>query len=210
MKKISHPGASRQLAHSSTAKRNNKSGKRVGKSTIVISKSGPSCPRCRRPTQVRTHAQVGPKQLRQPYYFKRWYFCTNYDCRTTLIMEEQDKKWNDNARARKLQKLMNRRGESPKIGGVNPGLTLSEQAAERAYSSLVNAISESVRQSKLAYTFKPDSYTYGALSACLAAQSALDSLGVRLKASLSGPDSDCCLAANDIANLLDGNRDHET
>jgi hypothetical protein len=45
---------------------------------------------------------------------------------------------------------------------------------QRALASLDNAISEAVRQSRLAYEFSPNSYTYGSLSACLSAENALD------------------------------------
>jgi hypothetical protein len=45
---------------------------------------------------------------------------------------------------------------------------------QRALASLENAIHEAAKQSRLAYEFSPNSYTYGSLSACLAAQNALD------------------------------------
>ena len=95
MKNIPSPGASRQLSHPS-----NEHQPRIGKSTVVVSESGPGCPRCGRPTQVRTHAQIGPKQLRQPYYFEKWFRCTHRDCITTQIMDPQYIHWNDNERAR--------------------------------------------------------------------------------------------------------------
>lgn len=45
---------------------------------------------------------------------------------------------------------------------------------QRALTFLDNAIREAVRQSRLAYEFSPNSYTHGSLSACLAAENALD------------------------------------
>jgi hypothetical protein len=51
---------------------------------------------------------------------------------------------------------------------------------QRALASLDNAIREAVRQSQLAYEFVPDSYTYGSLNACLAAQNALDVIQAHL------------------------------
>jgi hypothetical protein len=126
MKTIPSPGASRQLPHPSNEhqpsqipnlktrvgkpKRKQLRGRR--KSTVVVSKSGPGCPRCHRPTQVRTHAKIGPKQLRQPYYFEKWFRCTHRDCITTQIMDPQYIHWNDNERARKLQMRMNRSRQS--------------------------------------------------------------------------------------------------
>ena len=51
---------------------------------------------------------------------------------------------------------------------------------QRALASLDKAIGEAVRQSRLAYEFVPDSYTYGSLNACLAAQNALDVIRAHL------------------------------
>ena len=61
---------------------------------IVITENGPACPRCGRPMQVREHDRIRPKQLRQPYYFKRWFYCTNRRCKTTTVMREEFKVWN--------------------------------------------------------------------------------------------------------------------
>ena len=47
-------------------------------------------------------------------------------------------------------------------------------------ASLEKAIREAVRQSRLAYEFSPSSYTHGSLSACLAAQNALDVIRAHL------------------------------
>jgi hypothetical protein len=44
---------------------------------------------------------------------------------------------------------------------------------QRALASLENAILEAVRQSRLAYEYSANSYTYGSLSACRAAENAL-------------------------------------
>jgi hypothetical protein len=51
-------------------------------------------PRCNKPTQIREHQRIGPKQLRRRFYFRRWFFCMNMDCRTTLIMRDEFKVWN--------------------------------------------------------------------------------------------------------------------
>jgi hypothetical protein len=48
------------------------------------------------------------------------------------------------------------------------------RSPQRALTSLDNAIREAVRQSRLACEFSPNSYTYGSLSACLAAENALE------------------------------------
>jgi hypothetical protein len=66
---------------------------RLGK-VVVVNDSGPPCPRCKQPTQVREHKEIGERQLCSKFYFVRWYLCTNRQCRTTLIMPEAFKVWN--------------------------------------------------------------------------------------------------------------------
>jgi hypothetical protein len=61
---------------------------------------GDPCPRCCRPTEIREHPEITEKHRRQPYYFTRWFFCTNPDCKVTLHMSERYKVWNGRARTR--------------------------------------------------------------------------------------------------------------
>jgi ribosomal protein S27AE len=65
--------------------------------TEVVGYDGPPCPRCGNYTEVREHKRIGQKQLRRPYYFSRWYCCTNGRCKTTLIMPEEFKVFNAQA-----------------------------------------------------------------------------------------------------------------
>ena len=65
------------------------------KRTRIIPGNGIACPRCGRPTQTREHENIGEKQLRKRYYFRRWYCCPQKDCKTTLVMRDQDKVYND-------------------------------------------------------------------------------------------------------------------
>lgn len=39
--------------------------------------------------QVREHAAITEKMLRQAVYYTRWYCCMNHQCRTTLVMPEE-------------------------------------------------------------------------------------------------------------------------
>jgi hypothetical protein len=39
------------------------------------------------------------KQLRQPFYYTRWFNCTNKACKTTLIMRDEFKVENNNEKA---------------------------------------------------------------------------------------------------------------
>jgi hypothetical protein len=41
--------------------------------------------------EIHEHNSVGDKQLRQPFYYKRWFRCTNKSCKTTLVMPERYK-----------------------------------------------------------------------------------------------------------------------
>jgi hypothetical protein len=68
--------------------------KRKHKSYVVIDGNGEPCPRCGGPTQIREHEQVTARQLRQPYYYSRWYYCVDQHCPTTMIMPEAFKVWN--------------------------------------------------------------------------------------------------------------------
>ena len=68
---------------------------------IVIGKNGSCCPRCGRPTQIRMHREIRSKQFHQPYYYSRWFYCTNANCKTTTYMQDEFKVWNDNPRGRK-------------------------------------------------------------------------------------------------------------
>lgn len=62
----------------------------------IITCDGPPCFRCGGKTQVRMHKSVTSKQLRQPFYYKEWYYCLNSKCKTTLIMQERHKIFNKN------------------------------------------------------------------------------------------------------------------
>ena len=53
--------------------------------TLTLADAGPPCPRCRRPTEARAHAEVTEQMLRQAFYYSRWYLCTNADCPTKDI-----------------------------------------------------------------------------------------------------------------------------
>lgn len=65
----------------------------------ILDEKGPACHSCERPTQVREHIAISAKQLRQPFFYSRWYKCINNQCRTTLIMPNEFKVMNNNAKA---------------------------------------------------------------------------------------------------------------
>jgi hypothetical protein len=59
--------------------------------TIIIPGYGDPCPRCGVPMEIREHNGVGEKQLRQPYYYTRWFYCMNKNCKTKPVMPERYK-----------------------------------------------------------------------------------------------------------------------
>jgi hypothetical protein len=54
--------------------------------SIAVQGEGDLCPRCRQPMQIREHGRISEKQLRQPFYYSRWFLCCNPSCRTKLVM----------------------------------------------------------------------------------------------------------------------------
>ena len=68
----------------------------------------------------------------------------------------------------------------PCIGGLQ-----HEHSPQRALTALDNRIRDAVRQSRLAYEYCPNSYTHRSLSACLAAENALE-VSRRTSASKAG------------------------
>jgi hypothetical protein len=80
---------------------------------------GPPCPRCEVPMEVCEHASIGAKQKRKAYYYSRWFCCRNKQCRTTLVMPEEFKVWNEQALKpqtedeRRLDAVREQLGERP-------------------------------------------------------------------------------------------------
>ena len=78
------------------------------KTYIIVSENGPPCPRCGQHMHVREHDLIREKQLRQPYYYSRWYHCSHRSCKTTLVMPEEYMVWNEeqgSELARRLQAI---------------------------------------------------------------------------------------------------------
>ena len=56
---------------------------------VVVGENGDPCPRCGKPTEIRTHPAITGKHLAQPFYYSRWFYCLNPDCRTKQIMPDR-------------------------------------------------------------------------------------------------------------------------
>jgi hypothetical protein len=65
---------------------------------IVIPGNGDPCQTCGQPTQIREHDAIREKHLAQPYYFTRWFNCTNPKCRTNIQHRDRYKVWNKHER----------------------------------------------------------------------------------------------------------------
>ena len=50
------------------------------KDYVVLGNDGEPCPTCGRSTEIREHAAITQKQLRQQCYYSRWFVCTNPMC----------------------------------------------------------------------------------------------------------------------------------
>jgi hypothetical protein len=94
---------------------------------IVIGTNGPGCPRCGRSTQIRTHREIRSKQRAQPYYYSRWFYCTNRDCKTTTYMQDRDKVWNESSLG---PRTMNR----PRVAGCQRGTRSTQRRSKHSPS----------------------------------------------------------------------------
>ena len=84
------------------------------KRSVVVEGDGDPCPRCGQPTQLREHVEVTAKHLAQPFYYRRWFNCTNRNCRTKLIMPNRYVVWNGKPKWDWLEKKKS--GNSPECG----------------------------------------------------------------------------------------------
>lgn len=74
--------------------------------------------RCGVLAQAREHRELTTKQLRQPYYFSRWFNCLNQSCKTTIFMKDE-------------YKVVNRGVRQP----ITPYSQLQEMEAQQSFWS---------------------------------------------------------------------------
>ena len=55
---------------------------------------GEPCPRCGIPMRAFKHRQITERQLQQPFYYARWFKCTQPSCKTTIVQHNADRIWN--------------------------------------------------------------------------------------------------------------------
>jgi hypothetical protein len=86
------------------------------KNRVVVPGDGDPCPRCRQPMRIFEHRQIGRKQRAQPFYYRRWFRCTNEACQTTLVMPECYRVWNcNNEKRASLERWMVKQNEQRKV-----------------------------------------------------------------------------------------------
>jgi hypothetical protein len=55
----------------------------------IVGPNGDLCPRCGQATQIREHRHIGPRELRGPFYYSKWFYCINKSCQTNVIVPER-------------------------------------------------------------------------------------------------------------------------
>lgn len=75
--------------------------------SVIVSYDGPLCHRCKHPTAVYEHSRITQKHLRSKCYYTRWFRCLNKKCKTTLIMPEEFRVWNQTKEeSERLQQIL--------------------------------------------------------------------------------------------------------
>jgi hypothetical protein len=64
----------------------------------LTSDDGITCLRCGGQTERRTHAVITAELLEQPYYYRQWFYCHDADCKTRLIMRDEDRVFTETGR----------------------------------------------------------------------------------------------------------------
>jgi hypothetical protein len=69
---------------------------------------GDPCPRCCQPTEIREHPEITEKHLRQPHYYRRWFYCLNPACKCTTVMASRYIVWKEQSRAKEAAEAAQR------------------------------------------------------------------------------------------------------
>ena len=72
--------------------------------------TGDPCPDCGHAMQIREHRQITAKLKGQAFYYRRWFLCTNINCKTTTVMPERFRIWNATGERRaKLERWLSKK-----------------------------------------------------------------------------------------------------
>jgi hypothetical protein len=63
---------------------------------MLVPGDGDPCPRCGMAMQIYEHPQVTKHERRRPFYYSRWFRCMNDRCRTTTVLPDRYRVWNNN------------------------------------------------------------------------------------------------------------------
>ena len=61
----------------------------------ILGFDGDLCPRCNQKTKVFEHKTITSRHLSQPFYYSRWFYCINPECRTKQIMPDRFRVFRD-------------------------------------------------------------------------------------------------------------------
>jgi len=61
------------------------------------------CHNCGGKTQKREHVALTDRQVRAPFYYSKWFYCYNPNCKTTTIMHDEDRVLNNNSASRQFK-----------------------------------------------------------------------------------------------------------
>jgi len=91
------------------------------KQGLDVHAGGPRCFRCGKWTMVYERVSPTPKMLAAPFYYRRFFRCVNKQCKTTLIMPDEFRVWNQDYRAQVEREVEQMVGESEQLGGYTDG-----------------------------------------------------------------------------------------
>ncbi len=62
--------------------------KQMKRNRIETDEDGLPCPRCGNISIVREHIEITGKLLSQPFYYSKWFKCSNKHCKTDIFYDE--------------------------------------------------------------------------------------------------------------------------
>ncbi len=62
--------------------------KQMKRNRIETDEDGLPCPRCGNISIVREHIEITGKLLSKPYYYSKWFKCSNRHCKTDIFYDE--------------------------------------------------------------------------------------------------------------------------
>jgi hypothetical protein len=119
-------------------------------SHVIVPSLGDPCPRCCQPTQIREHEAVLERHLRQPFYYRRWFYCLNPKCKVTTYMPERHKVWNIGGKKRKsLERWMAKHTAAPQQHNTPPTIPDDNDGGRPYSDAVMDTLNVMAAESKL-------------------------------------------------------------